>query len=100
MKIRDCFGLYGGTVVCNRCQAAKRCKAVLISDGFDIMGSFVENLVETLPNLQFRDANGVNVMVDQLMDPGAWTPQKDDLLNILEIQGISSQPMPEGKSSQ
>lgn len=46
---RTCFGFFTGEDSCQRCAAAKKCKAVLVSDGFDVAGGILEELLATLP---------------------------------------------------
>lgn len=46
---RTCFGFFTGDDSCQRCAAAKKCKAVLVSNGFDIAAGILEELLATLP---------------------------------------------------
>ena len=47
---RSCFGFFVGDETCRgRCSAAKKCKAVLVTHGFDIAGGVLEELLSTLP---------------------------------------------------
>ncbi len=48
-KKRTCFGFFTGDDSCQRCAAAKKCKAVLVSDGFDIAAGVLEEVLATLP---------------------------------------------------
>lgn len=45
---RSCFGTFLGNPTCKQCHAAKQCKAILLSHGFDIVGAMIENLDATL----------------------------------------------------
>lgn len=50
---RSCFGTFLGTDECKRCAASKLCKSVLISNGFDLVASMVEELAASLPEGQY-----------------------------------------------
>jgi len=92
---KDCFGFYMGNPVCNQCSARQRCKAVLISNGFDIVAATVDQMVLELPdNAAYYDTDRVPSLVDQLMWPPADTHQdeiddEDELLNLLEKEELS-----------
>jgi len=93
---KDCFGFYMGNPVCNQCSARQRCKAVLISNGFDIIAASVDALVLQLPdNAAYFDTDRVPSLVDQLMFPPADTHQdeiddEDNLLGLLEKEELSA----------
>ena len=79
-----------GNPVCNQCSARQRCKAILISNGFDIVAAAVDSLVLQLPDDgAYYDTDRVPSLVDQLMFPPA-APDKeeeeeeDNLLGLLE----------------
>lgn len=88
MKKIDCFGFYVGGPVCGSCAAQKRCRAILVSDGFDLAGSLVEELLEAVPEgTRFAETNRVSEMVQQLLKPpteGALDPETAELLDMLE----------------
>lgn len=50
---RTCFGFFTGEDSCQRCAAAKKCKAILVSDGFDVAGGILEELLATLPEGEY-----------------------------------------------
>ena len=87
---KDCFGFYMGNLVCNQCSARQRCKAVLISNGFDIVAAMVDALVLELPeDGAYFNTDRVPSLVDQLFFPPVDTHQdeidaEDELLNLLE----------------
>jgi len=89
-KDRDCFGFYMGNPICNQCSARQRCKAVLISNGFDIVAAMVDALVLELPeDGAYYDTDRIPSLVDQLFFPPVDTHQdeidaEDELLNLLE----------------
>jgi len=91
----DCFGFYMGNPVCNQCSARQRCKAVLISNGFDIVAAAVDDLVMQLPEqAAYYDTDRVPSLLDQLLHPPVDTHQdeidaEDDLLNLLEKEELS-----------
>lgn len=81
-----CFGFYGGTHLstCSSCTAVKRCKAILISDGFDVLGAIVDQMLLELPEgTTFRDTDRVSERVKQLFDPPApLSKDEEELLNL------------------
>ena len=94
-KDKDCFGFYMGNPVCNQCAARQRCKAVLITNGFDIIAACVDQLVVELPEKgAYYDTDRVPSLVDQLLFPPVDTHQdeiddEDELLNLLEKEELS-----------
>lgn len=72
---KPCFGFYAGDVVCNGCGAQKRCKAILVTNGFDLLAAVVEQMSLDLPKTaKFRDSDRMSDLVDQLFKP----PTTDD----------------------
>jgi len=94
---KDCFGFYMGNPICNACAARQRCKAILISNGFDIVAASVDQMVMDLPaNGAFKDTDRIPALVDQLTYPPFATQQGDlldddesELLNLLEQEELS-----------
>jgi len=92
---KDCFGFYMGNPVCNACSARQRCKAILISNGFDIVAAAVDQMVIDLPaNGAFKDTDRIPSLVDQLTYPPFDTHQDEiddesELLNLLEQEELS-----------
>lgn len=86
MSDPNCFGFYGGNhlTTCSSCTAVKRCKAILISDGFDVLGDIVNQLTLELPaGTTFRDTDRVSEMLKQLQNPPApLTKEEAELLNL------------------
>jgi len=95
MNDKDCFGFYMGSPVCNQCSARQRCKAVLISNGFDIVAAAVDGLVLDLPdNGAYYDTDRIPSLLDQLLFPPADTHQdeidaEDELMSLLEKEELS-----------
>lgn len=88
----DCFGMYGGDghTVCINCPAKQRCKALLVSDLFPIMGELIDTLMAYIPsNAQFRDTVSIPEIVDQLVNPPtqALTKNESELLSLMAAQG-------------
>lgn len=78
-----CFGFFSSQPTCSTCAAAKRCKAVLVSNGFDITAELIEHLARNLPaEAKFQDTDRITTLVDQLLIPPTKAPS-DDLLDIL-----------------
>lgn len=66
----DCFGFYLGGPTCNNCSASKRCRAILITHGFDIMAAYAEQLLAALPEgLILVDTDKVSEMVNTMFEP-------------------------------
>jgi len=70
----DCFGLYLGpatasTSTCGTCKASNRCKAILASHGFDIIGDTINQLVAELPPGRYKDTDFIGQIVDQMLEP-------------------------------
>lgn len=82
----DCFGFYTGGGICASCSASKRCKAILVSDGFTIVSEFVDHVVGTLPEGGYKDTDRVTELVDQLLSP--LTPLSSEEAELLGILGV------------
>lgn len=86
----NCFGFFGGArnTSCDGCFAIKRCKAVLVSHGFDILGATVDHLVSQLPdNADYRDTDRVSEIVSQLREPPPPLAQEEqDILGLLDSE--------------
>lgn len=98
---KDCFGFYMGNPVCNRCPPRQRCKAILISNGFDIVGGAVELMIQELPDGKaYYETDRIPTMVDQLMYPPVDAHQdeidaENELLDLLERDEISKEEVDE-----
>lgn len=44
-----CFGFFVGDETCRKCAAAKQCKAIEVTTGFDVASAVLDELVATLP---------------------------------------------------
>jgi hypothetical protein len=59
----ECFGFYSGGADCRSgCKLALQCKAIVNSDGLDVVSDIIEELLETLPNKAF--VNGGTIVSD------------------------------------
>lgn len=79
----DCFGYYSGGAICASCPGSKRCKAVLVTNGFDVVASMVNHLTSALTDTAvFMGSDRVPDLVDQLLNPGSrvTTKEEDELL--------------------
>jgi len=66
----NCFGYYGGdsSVACSDCTARKRCKAILLSDGFDVVADSIEELMAALPDTNdYNDSDRIPALVVELI---------------------------------
>ncbi len=46
---RTCFGFFTGERACQTCKVTRKCKAILLSDGFSLAESVLEGLIASLP---------------------------------------------------
>ena len=86
----NCFGFFGGPshLACQNCTAINRCKAILISNGFDIIGDLVSHMAFSLPeNVEYRNTNQISEIVKQLRNPPSPIDDKTaELLKLAEAQ--------------
>lgn len=64
-----CFPFYSGGPTCQNCVVSKRCKAILVSDGFDMIAAFLEEMLTDLPNTEYKDTDRVSELATQLLKP-------------------------------
>lgn len=96
-----CFGMYLGGPVCEKCTANRRCKALLVSNGFDLVSSMIGQLETTTPDrVVFKDTDRVTELVDQLLHPvvsdnmtaeeelAVLGVTKADLMDALDVQKV------------
>lgn len=78
----NCFGLYGGSEsVCGRCAAARRCKAILISDGFTIGAAVLKKLEAELPaSNNYRDSDRASEIYRQMIEPPEELSDEDKFI--------------------
>lgn len=90
----NCFGFYQGGRECNACAAQRRCRSILVTDGFDIISQLIGELSEGLdPTKKYQDVGRPSVLVDQLL--GHDQPQLDDeQLQALEMLKAQQAAMP------
>jgi len=70
IKTDDCFSFFSGGPACKRCLAAKRCKAILVTHGFNLIGDFLEHLMGELPEKGiYQDTDRIGEMIEQLLKP-------------------------------
>lgn len=83
----NCFSFYGGNqnAACQSCMASRRCKAMLISDGFQILGDLVDHLTTELPPGNYRDTTRVKEITKILVSPEPieLSDQERELLGML-----------------
>lgn len=86
----DCFGFYQDAPVCQGCVPWKRCKAVLVSNGWSIAAAALETMVAELPDHnQYTDSDRIPVILNMVLSPKPVVEEKDDLLDLLQSKGIS-----------
>lgn len=80
----SCFGMYLSTYTCTTCILQKKCKALLVSDGFDIVAAMVEQLIEQLPeNMSYTDTDRASELMMQVMTPNIKKNSSDDVMDLL-----------------
>jgi len=70
----SCFGFFGGgnSVACTQCAASKRCKAILVTHGFDILDATVDVFFAKLPpTFKANDTDRLSELVKTLVEPGS-----------------------------
>lgn len=82
----NCFAFYSQTAECSTCIIMKRCKATAISHGFNIVGDFLGNLLENLPDQEYVDTDVPGDLAAQLLSPPSSVSitETDDLLALLD----------------
>lgn len=78
VKEGNCFGFYGQEIICDSCPVMKRCKAVLMTDGFGILDGVISELLESLPEgKRMVDTDRVSEMLTQLIEGGEEIPDQE-----------------------
>lgn len=74
----SCFGFFAGgkNPACNLCLANKRCRAILVSHGFDMVAAAADSLMSDLPDVMYRDVERVSELVKQLKQPPDPLPKE------------------------
>lgn len=82
----SCFGFFGGQNhgVCQRCGVAAKCRAVLLTHGFDIVGNAIELMMAELPDAPFADHDRIPRLTDELIHPPA-AEQIDPAVNDIQL---------------
>lgn len=66
----SCFPFFSKDRACESCQAKTRCKAILISHGFDVLGSLVDAMLNEIPDdAEFEDTDKISTLVQMLINP-------------------------------
>jgi hypothetical protein len=79
MRDPPCFGFYAADLApaCRACKANRRCKAVLQTDGFDILADIVDHLATNLPPGLYEESPRISEIVRQLRTPPS-TPRLEE----------------------
>lgn len=64
-----CFGFYNDSPTCNTCVATERCRAIMISDGSDLIEALLDEILAGDPGTLFFDTDRPSEMVTQLLHP-------------------------------
>lgn len=68
MADETCFGFYVGNETCKRCGLEKKCKALLVSNGFDIMADVLDSLMGKFGEaVTFKETERLPELVDYLL---------------------------------
>lgn len=85
-----CFGFYNESSECLQCIARKRCKAIMISDGMDMIAEgLLEELLDTecIEGARFMPSMKASDLVDQLLHPEVRQAQFANASVIQELFG-------------
>jgi len=66
---KECFGFYSSGPTCQICHISKRCKAIVITHGFHLVGETLRHMIETLPEGTYRSDDTITELFDQLTNP-------------------------------
>lgn len=84
-----CFGFFNSDPVCDGCPASKRCRAILVSNGFDLVSSLIDELSSSLPGeARYNDTDRVTTLVDQLIKPPPVRPIAPEMKELLQMVGV------------
>ena len=81
-----CFAFFSGEPTCMACKEMRRCKTVLMSDGFNLVADALDSLVAELdPDAEFTDTIETDGIIKQLMTGGKVkaTDSESELLKAL-----------------
>jgi hypothetical protein len=101
-----CFGFFSGGPECKKCPLDKRCRAVLISHGLDIMAGVLDTLMENLPpDSTYEETDLLPEIVNQILLPQRTRPADEtemlalldgqviDREEVLDLEGLASKNM-------
>lgn len=62
-----CFGFFRNEPACETCPARTRCRAALVTTGFDLLGGLIEQLLDTLPEGDYSDSDRQEDILRQVL---------------------------------
>lgn len=70
MQPGECFGFYTGEWRCtNGCRLVQQCKAVVNSDGLDVVSDVLEQLLDDMPEGGYLSSGFHRVVLKQILNP-------------------------------
>jgi hypothetical protein len=94
VSTKECFGFFNDSVACQNCPAIKRCRAILVSDGFDILGSFLDEVLEEEmeSEVPFFPKDKISDNIDQLLNREHRLALANDAGVLEELFGTDAEP--------
>lgn len=69
---KSCFMLFAGGGTCRGCVVSKRCKALSVTTGYELINQAINVLLDDLPQKGlYKDVDRVSEMVDQILNPSS-----------------------------
>jgi hypothetical protein len=94
-----CFSFYLECKTCSECPLRQRCKSVTVTDGIEIVASWIEELVEGMPDdgQVYVGSEFAGNLCAQLVDGGVVSDvtleQVNDLLGSMKNDYLKASPM-------
>lgn len=86
----ECFGFFAGEFRCleGNCALSKRCQALSKSDGLEVFGDLLEDMLATLPEQRYVSSNSLQVVLKQILSPERTAEQ---LVRARELAAASAE---------
>jgi len=69
-KDASCFGFFSGAWDCvEKCKAQAQCKALVNSDGLEVVAAVLDDLIEELPNQTYISMSSIRGTLAQILNP-------------------------------
>ncbi len=89
---KNCFGFFNDSISCKNCPAEKRCRAILISDGFEVVAAMLEVILdqEEESGVPFYAKQKISDNVDQLLNRKSREGLATDDDTLVELFGTEA----------